>query len=214
MYPLDKRGGCTWPSEITDLSIPPKSLFVSKEDLYIVKDSITFTLWSSTPETITKGAYYKTANAAIKIVDSNNNLITQSAAGITVYDYWQALTTTNSTPANNSVNWRRVRVYSAYSTSATYYGFNNSAYNTYVLKEDGNSDVLWQIVRTTQTSTHDTVQEGAYWTMGDVCGKKLKSCALRFQATTHGTVTNGVSLTEDTTVPLPFGGFPGAVTYS
>jgi lambda family phage minor tail protein L len=212
---LSMSGGCTWRSQLTDSAAgAPKSLFVSKEDLYIVNDDITFTPWSSTLATITKGSYYSTVNTTVKIVDSKNNLITQGTAGwpsgLVIYDYWQALVTDTTaptpTPSNNSIDWRRVRVYNEYNASTIYYGFNNSVHNAYILNSVGSGDnkvkTLWQINRTTQdASDHSTIQEGAYWTIGDICSKKLRSCANRFQAKTGSDILV-TSLVQGTTYTI------------
>jgi len=202
LNPLDKRGGCDWEATISGTST---AVYMSKNDEYVVPDTITFTTFSSSA---TAGNYYKTTNSSVSVITATNTKQTQAAAGITVYNYWQALEDTSVTPSDSSLVWRRVRIYDAYSSSVTYYGFTDKRFNQYILE----SGVLWQVKHTTETgSSHNTRAEGAYWTQGDVCAKKLKSCALRFQAKVHGSITGGVAVSKDSNIPLPFGGFPGSV---
>ena len=50
------------------------------------------------------------------------------------------------------------------------------------------------------------VSNAGYWKRVDVCGKLISSCKVRFQ----GTTTVGMSTAGlNTSIPLPFGGFPG-----
>ena len=66
--------------------------------------------------------------------------------------------------------------------------------------------------RVTHTANSQaTVEEGQSWTAGDKCGKKLTSCAMRFQAKVHPSYNTRFSVLKDNTKPLPFGGIPGVV---
>ena len=50
-----------------------------------------------------------------------------------------------------------------------------------------------------------------YYEKGDVCGKRLTSCSCRFGfRPLDSTQASTGSTTKDTSVSLPFGGFPGA----
>ena len=51
-----------------------------------------------------------------------------------------------------------------------------------------------------------------FWKIGDVCGKKVTSCAMRFQAKVNGSGGGaGFDELRDSRISLPFGGFPGVV---
>ena len=74
-------------------------------------------------------------------------------------------------------------------------------------------DTIWRALRTNvgvTPGTNDTI-----WTRGDVCGKLLTSCKIRFQAQAQITGSsynvNGIpDYDTDTMKTLPFGGFPGS----
>ena len=74
----------------------------------------------------------------------------------------------------------------------------------------------------TKNSSYEPGEAPSHWVRGDVCGKLLNSCKLRYQAqklhtaTTTPVMSTGVgfnfltSHTLNTEVSLPFGGFPGS----
>lgn len=191
----DKRGGCDWDQNI--IATGGGNLFMNRFDEYIVPSS-SFTAYSGTA---LKHGYYSATEAQIQLNKS------AAPTTVTVTNYWQAMANSNTAPADLlPALWRRVRVYSSYSASATYYGYRDTRYNNFVLK----SGKLWRIGKFTQVGgAHDTVKEGANWTEGDICGKSLKSCSLRFHALNHSTISGAVSANTNATVVLPFGGFPG-----
>ena len=197
----EKVGGCNWraDSKITIGGVE-LTLYMSPEDEYIVT-GITFTNGNSL-SSFSAGTYYSTSQA---------NLMQITAEGIlsstTGTNYWRCINNTSNSPTDaDTASWRRVWVYSAYSTSATYLGYQDKRYNAYVVK-DG---FLWKVNRTTQTGgSHYTVEEGLHWTRGDVCGKTLTSCAMRFQARPDG--SGGYLSKRASQISLPYGGFPGVV---
>lgn len=202
----DRVGGCKWDElsagvATTGTFLDRIRIHMNRYDEYVVEDTISFTTFSSTA---TRGNYYKTNNPNLKSISSTGTI--NSRAG---FDYWQcvALSSTSQAPSDTNVNWRRVRVYNNYNSSTTYYGYTNPRFNDFVLK-DGR---LFQIAKKTQDGgSHDTVTVGKNWTEGDICGKKIKSCRLRFHSQAHASISKGVSVDTSSEISLPFGGFPSA----
>jgi len=192
----DRVGGCTWDQTI--LATDTNNVFMNKFDEYIVPVSI-FSGMSTFSGTSVAGSYYITSETQTEVAKTGSSSRTVTA-------YWQALEATSTFPNDSSSSWRRVRVFSTYSTSTTYYAYRDSRHNNYII----DSGKLWQVNKFTQVGgSHDTIKEGIYWTEGDICGKKIKSCSLRFNAQEHSSITGGISIIE-TNRALPFGGFPGA----
>ena len=194
----NKIGGCNWDETI--IATDTSNVFMNKFDEYIVSSSISFTVFTAGATNATKGNYYRTS-------ESKTQLNKNGQSAQTLVAYWQALAATTTTPSDTApALWRRVRVFQNYSASTTYYGYTDSRCNSYVLK----SGKLWQVAKFTQVGgSHDTVQEGVYWTEGDICGKKIKSCSLRFHAKEHSSITAGIAVETNSNIALPFGGFPG-----
>jgi len=196
----DRVGGCDWDATFRRSS---ENLFMSRNDEYIV--NTTFTVWAGTG---TRGEYYSTTETTPEgfyKIDSSGIL---SAANRV--NYWQCLIDTNTSPSDSEKSiWRRVWKYENYSSSNQYDTFKDPRFNEYAL----NSGVLWQAKKTQDANNHNSLQEGINWTAGDVCGKTLASCRLRFYAIPHETVSgNAVSVfAAKSRTSLPFGGFPGAL---
>ena len=189
----DRVGGCSWDAKFPGTN---NILFMNRDDEYILPQSLSYDTYSSGG---TAGNYYKKAVTLTKI-NTDGTKVSHGSD----FDYWQCVTNTSSAPSDTNAAWRRIRVYYTYSGSATYNGYTNNKYNHFILE----SGVLWQVKKKTQASTHSARQEGENWTLGDVCGKKVSSCRLRFQAKEQTGVTGGVSLQTSGSTPLPFGGFP------
>jgi lambda family phage minor tail protein L len=173
-------------------------VYFNVEDEPIVDSSVTFTTYTS--GSVTENTLYKTTSTETRLASNG------ATSSVTVDNYWQAATTTASpgTPSDTNSNFRRVRVYDAYNASATYYSFEDTQHNEYVRDSDGK---VWQV---TNTITGEAPGFNAFWTLGDVCGKKLNSCAIRYGIKPLGSAASTVpSTTTDTTKTLPFGGFPG-----
>lgn len=197
----NKVGGCNWHAAGT---YRDGNIYANQKDEYIVSSSLTFTTFSSSA---TAGNYYKTVKSGLTEIDGDGQ---NTTASTTVYDYWQCLTNTSTTPSDTSSSWRRVRVYSTYSASATYYAYTDSSYNNYVL----HNSVMWKVKTITQSANAHVVTPpdySNYWTRGDSCGKRVTSCAARFHATPDG--SGGVETTTTKQTPLPFGGFPASRVY-
>ena len=64
--------------------------------------------------------------------------------------------------------------------------------------------------KTQSGGSHSPRVVGPNWTEGDICGKKIKSCRLRFHAQQHASISGGISVVTVADTPLPFGGFPSA----
>ena len=121
-------------------------------------------------------------------------------------------------PAPRIPQWVLVRTYTIWNNSTTYSLDNNDPDNNpYVHYQD----TIWKaVVKNTNKAPDPTA---GYWVRGDICGKLLKSCKIRFQAqhqdigtssfiNSSGDYSNhGIpSADTDTNLKLPFGGFPGS----
>ena len=97
-----------------------------------------------------------------------------------------------------------------------YRGYRDKQYNEYVKHTVNGISTVWQITRqSVVTSATKAPGENEFFTRGDVCGKKVTSCALRFQAkpnagSAHSGGHNPGFNRLKTTNALPFGGYPGA----
>jgi lambda family phage minor tail protein L len=134
--------------------------------------------------------------------------------------YWASKENSNqgNTPIDNSIFWKVVRPFSVWSTdgAASYtvdpIDVRNSSYVYH-------ANTVWRAVRSHNRSTDFTPGNApSYWTPGDVCGKLLSSCKVRYQAqavTNSGTGNDAQAKTGtfNTDVPLPFGGFPSATKF-
>ena len=199
-----KEGGCHWRADnkITIDGVE-RTLFMTENDEYVIPTTAGFTA-ASGQSSFTQNNYYITYTTEQRI-EPDGSFVSES----NVPNYWHCQTATTSQPSATNAAWKRVRVYDlTYAQQTTYKGYVNRAHNQYILK----SGKLWQVKRVTQTANfHATVEEGQSWTAGDKCGKKLTSCAMRFQAKVHPSYNTRFSVLKDNTKPLPFGGFPGVV---
>jgi lambda family phage minor tail protein L len=207
----EKVGGCNWRADgkIT-IGGTEYTLFMTPEDEYILPFASSSFTDADSLSSFSAGTYYKTTEA---------NLLQITSAGIlsstTGTNYWRCISNTSNSPSDaDTASWSRVWIYSDYSATAEYKGYKDKRYNEYVLK----SGFLWKVNRTTQlaattgdpnVSRHYTVEEGLHWTRGDVCGKTLTSCAMRFQAVADG--NGGYTSTRASQISLPYGGYPGVV---
>jgi len=129
----------------------------------------------------------------------------------------------NAGPLNDPVYWVRCRLYTVWSDapSNTQFTINTDDIreNSYVL----HNNTVWRATKAhTKNSSYEPGEAPSHWVRGDVCGKLLNSCKLRYQAqklhtaTTTPVMSTGVgfnfltSASLNTAVPLPFGGFPGS----
>lgn len=199
--PQARLGGCDWDSTFQSPS-SSSVLFINELDEYVISDTNLgqFSAWSGSS---TKNSLYTTTSTADRY--SADGL---STSPVTVTNYWQAITTGTGTPSDSDRgNWRRIRLYSIYSAGTTYYGYKQSGYNDYVKKLLG--DLFKVKLITVDTSVNDNLKEGRYWTLGDVCGKKINSCTLRYNALELPVGSGIPDSNLNKTNHLRFGGFPG-----
>ncbi len=258
----EKKGGCTWNQEgKIHVNGAEHRAFVNRDDEYIVPSTLSFTDDPGSG-TRTLDKYYQT---------DATNLTKVSYGGSTAVigttddaNRWQAATAATTNPADNSTDWKRVRIFSNYSMANEIFVYIESKYNSYVLDgqietisisnggsgytsvpdvtisapgigttngvqatgtalveaqavtgividEPGHGYVddetvtvsfsggggssaaatnptvvtrIWQARKEGQTGTdlNKRAQPGfnAYWTRGDVCGKRITSCKMRF----------------------------------
>lgn len=192
---------CWWP---TDGQWPrdgnTHAVFFNDQDEPIIPHHTSFTTYSS--GAVTKDIFYKTTGPTNGMGRFNAD---GSVTNITITDYWQCVTTSSSpgVPTDTNINFRRVQIYTSYSSSTAYFAHRDSRYNPYVL----NSGKMWRVA---STCTGETPGFNAHWTLGDVCGKKINSCAIRYGFKPSGSGNNRPPTTGvDTNAVLPFGGFPG-----
>jgi len=199
---IEKEGGCDWRRDsIINIEGTDYTLYMTGNDEYILPSSTTFTATSGL-SSFSANNYYKDT-ATVRRIKSDGTF-----EDVTIDQYWQCLFSTSSGPSSSSSSWKPVRLYYTYSASTQYFGYQDKRHNQYVVKDNR----LWQVKRLTQdANSHGTVTEGAHWTAGDVCGKKLTSCAKRFQAKVNSASQGGFDAKRDSRVALPFGGFPGVV---
>jgi len=129
---------------------------------------------------------------------------------------------TGVAPAPRIPQWITVRTYTVWDASTTYsLHHTDPAQNPYV-HYDG---TVWRaVVKSTGKAPNGA---SAFWVRGDICGKLLQSCKIRYQGKHQivGTVNflatgpkgdekesnHGIPAYDtDSNQPLPFGGFPGS----
>ena len=125
----ERKGGCTW-NEESKISIEGVEYraFVNSEDEYIVPSSTSFTTDPGSG-TRTLDLYYKTTTTSLTKIAAGGS----QTSGGTVTQYWQAAAGNTSVPADNSSDWDRVRVYTAYSMANAVNVYAESKHNSYVL---------------------------------------------------------------------------------
>jgi hypothetical protein len=207
-----KEGGCGWNtfSQVV-ISGTTYTNFVNINDEPVVISTANVATWVIGPGTLNN--VYRTAQTGLQRIESNGT-ITQNVTGD---NFWQVMvTTTSNTPSDTNAEFRRVRVYSAYSNAATYTVYTDSSYNSYVSNTVGGGVRLFRKKYLTQANVAQGANPGynSHWELADSCGKKQFSCTRRFQykiATSNG--QNVPNTVYDQTVVLPFGGFPGSRLY-
>ena len=117
----NRRGGCSWDAKFIGTTNP---LFMNKFDEYIVPSTLTF---NNVGGNMTAGSYYKSA-ASLTSINADGTSSTYNSD----FNYWQCISSTSTAPSDTATQWRRVRVYYAYSSSATYYGFTDKKFNHFI----------------------------------------------------------------------------------
>lgn len=132
-------------------------------------------------------------------------------------EYYQSKEDSNSgnTPTEASIYWQKVRTFSAWSSDAsgTAYTVDSTdpRKNSYVY----HANTVWRALKEhSKSSIYTPGSAPSFWAPGDVCGKLLTSCKVRYQGLpteSSGTGNNARPKvgTFDTYHSLPFGGFPG-----
>jgi lambda family phage minor tail protein L len=228
----EKNGGCTWHTESKyKPSFKPQTsgldgtveyiALVNIDDEYIVPNTgetgtVTF---STSVGSITKNSYYKTTttlgtSSGVRRLQKSGAIDT-SADSSTVNNYWQARSTTSSpgTLSDSNSNVKRVRVWSTWDSSTTFFAYTSDNFNDYVKHTSGGVTRLWKAKKTSLNQTPDF---GIYWELADMCSKTLTGCKMRygFNPQSVGTSTSTGKCDTDTKVVLPFGGFPGARSFN
>lgn len=206
----DKDGGCVFNrfSQV-DVNGTVYVNFVNENDEPVVNVAAVVGAFGGTANT--PNIYSTTQSDLIRI--NNDGTFTTNVSGT---NYWQCVSNTTNSPSDSNVEYRRVRVYAAYSNSTTYTVYTDSNYNSYVANTFLGGSRLFKKRYVTQANSAQGADPGfnEHWELGDVCGKRLFSCTRRFQF--QPATSNSVSVpspTYDQTVVLPFGGFPGSRLY-
>ena len=96
---------------------------------------------------------------------------------------------------NDNIITKDISTIAAWSNSLTYSAADK-------VKTTTNSHTqIWEAIRAVPVNKNPENNK-SYWKRLDVCGKLINSCKLRFQGNNNDTTLN-------TSIPLPFGGFPG-----
>ena len=200
------RTGLTGATEYT--------VYVNQDDEPIVPSTTSFTAYSS--GAITANTFYSTSGTALRFAPNG------TSSSVSVTNYWQCVTASGSPGTINDSNAlvRRVRVYAAWASGTTYYGYDVDGHNNYVTHTDAVSSsptyqktLLW---KATTASIGKTPAHSTYWERGDLCSKTMDGCKLRF-GFDPVTASNAASLPKaksSSETTLPFGGFPGAKAFS
>jgi phage-related protein len=188
-------GACSWNNTTNGVT----AYFDIRNNL-LLSDFNTFTLWSSGP--IALDNLYKTT------VSLNRYNIdgTTTPVPTGLFDHWQARSSTTPVVLNTS-NCRRVKVYSTWNNSTTYYSYKEGDIHNTLVSYNGS---IWSCVRSNINVA--PAYDSLYWKRADICGKKLSSCASRYRAkpfTTAQPITIA-STVENKDAVLPFGGFPAS----
>jgi len=206
---LDKRrGGCVWKkqNQIVHADESKSSIFVTADDEPLILKSA---VEGST-------GYAAIADSSSPGTHALNVFVKDNTTGL----YFRSRSASNNNAlfnANGTVNnvfWQLCRVYTVYSSdgSGTNYttDASDSRKNSYVF----HTDTVWRALIPNQKSDNITPENGSsYWNRGDVCGKLLQSCKMRYQAIGSTSATGQNLLPSDlldTSKILPFGAFPGS----
>lgn len=163
--------------------------------------------------TLTLNAYYTTSKTdAIRW-----NVDGSQTGSQTVTEYWQckkaAAKSVAGTPTDNNIYFNRIRVYTTYSASTTYYTYTDDTLNPYVQYTENSIVKLWKAKHTNKGKTPGFTN---YWEMGDACSKTLMGCTMRYNSEpiASGTASSNMKTEIADRWSNPFGGFPGAKRYS
>ena len=124
--------------------------------------------------------------------------------------YRNAKASTGIIPAEGILQWGQVRTYRAWDNSTVYAPHASDSRQSDYVKYGG---TVWRALQTNTGVAPGS--NAAIWTRGDVCGKLLTSCKIRYQAIPQitGAAYDDDAIPDyetDTMQTLPFGGFPGS----
>jgi len=212
----DRAGGCTVDVQgRLFLDGTTYKNWVNVDDERVVVSTTTFTAYSgvSSGTTLTLNGYYSTSKTdAIRY-----NIDGSQTGSRTVTEYWQlkkaATKATAGTPSDSNTYFNRIRIYTTWADSTTYYNYTDDKLNPYV---QYTADSLTKLWKTKHTNLDKTPGETTYWELGDACSKTLTGCAMRYNSDpiTSGTASSTMKAEAIDRWSLPFGGFPGARRYS
>ena len=204
---VDRVGGCTVDVQgRLFLNNATYKNWVNVDDERVVVSTTTFTAYAgiSSVTTLTLNGYYSTSKTdAIRY-----NIDGSQTGSQTVTEYWQckkAVTkATAGTPSDGSAYFNRIRIYTTWADSTTYYGYTDDKLNPYV---QYTADSLTKLWKTKHTNLDKTPGETIYWELGDACSKTLTGCAMRYNSEPIvGTGAGAVfSLLNEYTVALASG---------
>ena len=222
-----KCGGCTWHTESKykpaygvqagERGDTQYTVYANEDDEYVIPSTTSFSTYSS--GAVSKDAYYKNTTSITSSTSLQRLTLTEqldtTAHNTTLTNYWQATAQSSSpgTPADSNSSFDRIRVFSAYSNTTTYYTYTNDKYNDYV---SATVDGKVRLFKAKKTSLGQSPFIGSkYWAIADICSKSLTGCKKRFgfNPINNATASSTGRTTTDTRVILPFGGFPGAKNF-
>ena len=222
-----KCGGCTWHTESKykpaygvqagERGDTEYTVYANEDDEYVIPSTTSFSTYSS--GAVSKDAYYKNTTSITSSTSLQRLTLTEqldtTAHNTTLTNYWQATAQSSSpgTPADSNSSFDRIRVFSAYSNTTTYYAYTNDKYNDYV---SATVDGKVRLFKAKKTSLGQSPFIGSkYWAIADICSKSLTGCKKRFgfNPINNATASSTGRTTTDTRVILPFGGFPGAKNF-
>jgi lambda family phage minor tail protein L len=121
--------------------------------------------------------------------------------------YWQCINATSTAPSATDTDWRECRAFTVWSGATAY--TNNST----TPQQSDYVEYLNTVWRCSRSHTNETPSNSSkYWIRGDICGKTLSACKVRFQyiPVTGAGDNRNPSNALDTVQTLPFGAFPGS----
>lgn len=224
----DKGSACFWKvnGQISDAN-NTYTFYFTVDDEPIVSAAL---LTGSTND-FWKGAYSSSTTYGSGEYVSQTVSQTDRNTGVSYQEtlFWrsEAASNTGNTPSAASVSWQQVRTYTAWSNSTSYTINNESPFpnfkkNPYVSYGDGTGDhsetdptvTIWRAVAPSTNIAPGT--NTSIWVRGDVCGKLLKSCKVRYQGVpritgnSYDLESSVVHSQLNSSSALPFGGFPGS----
>lgn len=193
-----RSGACTWKTEnqLAKADNARASVFLNDKDEYIF-------LKSAIDSPISPAATFTTKSSS----HSLNDFVVSSGL------YYQSRSDNNTASLDNPIFWQRVRVYTVWSADSA-----STSYTTNVNVEESSyvyhAGTVWRVSKPhTKNASYAPELNSYYWVRGDSCGKLLNSCKKRYQAQALNDSTGQNFIASDkpnTTIVLPFGGFPGS----